>query len=91
MGSSRNTAEGEPVTPPAGPNDVTWDHVSLAGAPALATVAPGAPLAFEEGALVWGENSAHVADVALQRPVRILIHARLLLSPPASPGSDGSV
>lgn len=62
---------------PATPNDLRWDHVTGGGP--FAVIAPPTPVTFPGGA-TWGQDAAHVADLALQRPMRVLMHARALLS-----------
>jgi hypothetical protein len=62
-------------------NDAAWPMVGLTGSGAYVSIAakkltPGSP-----SNLVWGAGSAHMAAIALQRPVRLSIHASLLLPP----------
>ncbi|MCB9796415.1 MAG: hypothetical protein H6741_27275 [Alphaproteobacteria bacterium] len=64
---------------PSSPNDVCWDHVVDPAAPQRATATLAPPLSFDNG-LVWGQNAAHVADLALGRPMRVILHAAALLS-----------
>jgi hypothetical protein len=53
-------------------------------APANAThlqVSAGQPAGTAQNGFVWGRNSAHMAAITRQQPVRILIHASQLMSP----------
>src|SRR5262249_61008597 len=50
-------------------------------------VPPGLPL----NGLEWGRNSAHMAGIVRQQPVRIAIHASLLVASPLAPVIGGSL
>ncbi len=64
-------------------NDLGWNDV---------TTAPGSYLKLEDLSSppppgpVWGFNAAHMAGILRQRPVRVAMHARVLLPP--GPGLD---
>jgi hypothetical protein len=56
-------------------------------APANAThlqLSAGPPSGVSGNGLVWGRNAAHMAGITRQQPVRILIHASQLVSPPGT-------
>jgi hypothetical protein len=56
-------------------------------APANAThlqLSAGPPTGAGQNGLVWGRNAAHMAAITRQQPVRILIHASQLVSPPGT-------
>ena len=62
-------------------NDVAWPMVGLTGpgeyvSIAAKTLKPAAPKN-----LIWGGGSAHMASICLQRPLRLSIHASMLLPP----------
>ncbi len=85
---------GESPAPLSSWNDLTWRHLVRSEAELeslmYVRVNPGdSPVlntpANPEGAQ-WGMNAAHMARITLQQPVRICIHASLLLPPePSSP------
>src|SRR5262249_16240781 len=59
-------------------------------APANAThlqLSAGQPAGTAQNGFVWGRNSAHMAAITGQQPVRILIHASQLVSPPPTGGA----
>jgi hypothetical protein len=69
------------VTPPAVWSDLGWEHVKVTGGGYLNVAASGAALSGvkQPAGLAWGFNAAHMAEIALQRPFRIAMHARRLL------------
>ncbi len=69
------------VTPPATWSDVAWDHVDVSSGGYLGISASAAKLSTvtQPAGLKWGFNAAHMAEIALQRPFRIAVHARRLL------------
>ncbi len=90
-------AEPEPFSVPAvhGWNDLSWANFAasaaeLAGlryaradrAPANVTIAAG-PDNPNDPANAWGADAAQTAYIALQRPVRVAVHARTMLPRPS--------
>jgi hypothetical protein len=67
---------------PATWSDFAWPHVPVSGA--FVSLAGSPPAPVDDGGKRWGENAAHMAAIALQRPVRIAIHASLMV-PPETP------
>ena len=65
------------VTPPQTWNDLGWTTVGETNGYIDATQAPPTPAV--PGGLTWGADAAHMAAICLQRPVRLSIHASLLL------------
>jgi hypothetical protein len=69
-------------TLPASANDVSWDHVpAVLGGPAYVDLAAALipeGHQFSSGAR-WAHDAAHLAEILLQRPVRVGVHARELL------------
>lgn len=57
-------------------DDLSWDHVGAASHCPI----DEAPLQSPPGPVAWGHNAAHMAHILLQRPSRVLVHARDLLS-----------
>ena len=68
-------------TPPIRWTDVAWEHVATnaGGYVKVAGSAPALTTVTQPAGLTWGFNAAHMADIALQRPFRVAIHARRLL------------
>ena len=62
---------------PATWSDFAWPHVPVTSG--FVSVAGAAPSPVDDGGRRWGENAAHMASIALQRPVRIAIHASLMI------------
>ena len=60
-------------------NDLSWSDVGTAPGTHVAVLAT-APAVAQPGGVAWGFNAAHMAAVLRQRPVRIAIHARRLLT-----------
>lgn len=61
-------------------DDLTWEHLDLSTSPYISTAtAPSHVPAAGQGVAIWGENSAHMADILYQRPLRMAIHADDLL------------
>lgn len=69
------------TTAPATWNDLSWPHVATSpgGYLKIAESAEAVAGAAEPGGPVWGFNGAHMANILLQRPFRLAIHARKLL------------
>jgi hypothetical protein len=72
---------GDP-SPPASWNDLTWDHVidarGFASARTAISLQPGQPIPAPQ----WGGSaacSADVARIAIQRPVRVALHASTMV------------
>ena len=66
---------------PATWSDFAWPHVPVSGS--FVSLAGSPPAPVDDGGKRWGENAAHMAAIALQRPVRIAIHASLMVPPEA--------
>jgi hypothetical protein len=62
---------------PATWSDFAWSHVPLSGS--FVSVAGPPPAPLDAGGKRWGENGAHMASIALQRPVRVALHASLMV------------
>jgi hypothetical protein len=58
-------------------NDLAWPMVGVAGG--YVAVAKEKPAPADPEGLVWGRDSAHMAGISLQRPIRLSIHTSLLL------------
>jgi hypothetical protein len=69
------------VESPAAWNDLAWPHVVTTAGGYLQVTASAAAVASvdEPDGPVWGFNGAHMAEITLQRPLRMAIHARRLL------------
>ena len=59
-------------------NDLSWEHIKTRPGGYI-NVKRTTAKAKESRGLSWGSNSAHMAAITLQRPVRIAIHADKLL------------
>jgi hypothetical protein len=60
-------------------NDLAWSDLGTAAGASVAVLAE-TPTVANPGGVAWAFNAAHMAAVLRQRPVRIAIHARRLLS-----------
>lgn len=75
-------------------DELTWGHLAKAGDfEQLKFVSvhgelPRTELA-DSSVASWGVNSAHMAYITLQKPVRIAVHARVMLPRPDGEGDDG--
>ncbi|MFZ4573786.1 MAG: hypothetical protein ACOYN0_05270 [Phycisphaerales bacterium] len=58
-------------------NDIGWPSVAVAGG--YVAAAARTPQPAQSAGMVWRKNGAHMAGIALQRPIRLSIHASLLL------------
>ena len=61
-------------------NDLAWSDVGDARRARTSRSSRRTPTVASPGGVAWGFNAAHMAAVLRQRPVRIAIHARRLLS-----------
>jgi hypothetical protein len=79
-----------PETPLDTWNDLAWSDVATPPGAHL-TIGAISPAVASPGNVAWAFNAAHMAAVLRQRPVRIAIHARRLLSgePPSEPTPPG--
>jgi hypothetical protein len=71
------------TAPPSHVDDVSWDHVPVVpGGPAYADLATSLIPAGHEfsGGARWAQDAAHFAEILLQRPVRVGVHARELVA-----------
>jgi hypothetical protein len=57
-------------------NDLAWPRVATLADYVVSTPPPPAPAS--NGGLQWGFNSAHMAGISLQHPIRVSIHSSLL-------------
>jgi hypothetical protein len=57
-------------------NDLSWPRVAAPTGYVVSAPAPPAPAS--SGGLQWGLNSAHMAGISLQHPIRVSIHSSLL-------------
>lgn len=62
-------------------NDAAWGLVGLTAPGGYVSLAAKNLNPATPANLVWGAGSAHMASITLQRPVRMSIHASLLLPP----------
>jgi hypothetical protein len=62
-------------------NDAAWGLVGLTAPGGYVSLAAKKLNPATPANLVWGGGSAHMASITLQRPVRVSIHASLLLPP----------
>jgi hypothetical protein len=62
-------------------DDVAWPMVGLTAQGEYVSLAAKTLKPATPGNLIWGGGSAHMASICLQRPVRVAIHASLLLPP----------
>jgi hypothetical protein len=62
-------------------NDVAWPMVGLTAPGEYVSIAAKTLKPATPGHLLWGGGSAHMASICLQHPVRLSIHASLLLPP----------
>jgi hypothetical protein len=62
-------------------NDVAWPMVGLTASGDYVSIGTKMLNPATPGNLVWGGGSAHMASICLQRPVRLSIHASILLPP----------
>jgi hypothetical protein len=62
-------------------NDAAWGLVGLTAPGGYVSLAAQKLAPATPANLVWGAGSAHMASITLQRPVRVSIHASLLLPP----------
>jgi len=58
-------------------NDLAWPMVGVTGG--YVAIAKEKPAPADPEGLVWGKDSAHMAGISLQRPIRLSIHTSLLL------------
>jgi hypothetical protein len=65
-------------------NDVGWPLVGLTEPEGYVSIGTKKLAPAQPKNLVWGGGSAHMASISLQRPIRVSIHASLLLPPKAS-------
>ena len=77
VGAVRFGFDEQPVTPAQSWNDIGWTDVAAPNGYVDAAQAPPAPA--DAGGLTWGADAAHMAGICLQRPIRLSIHASLLL------------
>lgn len=62
-------------------NDAAWGLVGLTAPGGYVSIASQKLMPATPANLIWGGGSAHMASIALRRPVRISIHGSLLLPP----------
>jgi len=62
-------------------NDAAWPMVGLTASGEYVSIGAKMLTPLAPGNLNWGGGSAHMASICLQRPVRLSIHASLLLPP----------
>jgi hypothetical protein len=62
-------------------NDAAWGLVGLTTPGGYVSIAAKKLTPATPANLIWGGGSAHMASITLQRPVRVSIHASLLLPP----------
>ena len=62
-------------------NDAAWPMVGLTASGEYVSIGAKMLKPLAPGNLNWGGGSAHMASICLQRPVRLSIHASLLLPP----------
>ena len=65
--------------PPASWRDASWDHVDVAPGSHLTIAGADVTQPANTGEATFVTNSAHLAAIALQQPVRVAIHARDLI------------
>ena len=58
-------------------NDLAWSQVEVAGG--YISVAAKKPVPAQPRGLEWGKDSAHMAAIVMQRPLRVSIHTSLLM------------
>jgi hypothetical protein len=68
------------ATPLADWSELAWNHVSLSPAGYVQSNPAPVPAARPDP-WKWGLNAAHMASISLQTPVRVAIHAQVLLPP----------
>ena len=76
-GAVRFGFDEEGTTPMKTWNDLAWPMVGMAGG--YVAVEKEKPAPAQPEGLVWGRDSAHMAGISLQRPIRLSIHTSLLL------------
>ena len=76
-GAVRFGFDEEGAAPMATWNDLAWPMVGVAGG--YVAVAKEKPAPAQPEGLVWGTDSAQMAGISLQRPIRLSIHTSLLL------------
>jgi len=75
-------------------NDLTWGHLANeADFASMTTISlagslPDTTQIQQPPGVAWGSNGAHMAFITLQRPVRVVIHARLMLPAAAEETGD---
>ncbi|MFV8753426.1 hypothetical protein ACNOYE_22985 [Nannocystaceae bacterium ST9] len=77
--------DGKPASAPTTWSDLSWKHVGGGGSHVRQAPAPvGKPLPYDDvgdntWTETWARNAAAMARICLQRPARLLIHARDLI------------
>jgi hypothetical protein len=62
-------------------NDAAWPLIALSAPQGYVSIGGKKLSPTQPKNLVWGGGSAHMASICLQRPIRVSIHASLLLPP----------